>query len=292
MTDLDERFDRNIRLFGKEGQARLRAASVAAVGVGGLGTFVVLELALLGVGALYLIDDEELSKTNRNRYVGARHDDPIPGSPKVEVGARLVESIDPNVSVFPIKANLFSAESFAAIRQADYVFGCLDEDGPRLVLNELCAAYTKPFFDLASDVPEPGVYGGRVCVAWDGTSCPYCLGEIDAKAAAHFLESDATRENVAAIYGIERAALGETGPSVASINGVVASLGATEFMAAVTGMRVPIRLATYKGHESIVTRRKDAPPPDCYYCHSVRGQGAAADVERYLRMPHLTRRRT
>ena len=74
------RFDRNILFFGKEGQKRLSNASVAVVGVGGLGTHVVQQLALLGVGGLVLIDSEELDDTNRNRYVGVRHDDPVPGT--------------------------------------------------------------------------------------------------------------------------------------------------------------------------------------------------------------------
>ena len=47
----------------------------------GLGSQVVQQLALLGVGSLVLVDAEELDETNGNRYVGATHDDPIPGSP-------------------------------------------------------------------------------------------------------------------------------------------------------------------------------------------------------------------
>jgi molybdopterin/thiamine biosynthesis adenylyltransferase len=291
MGDNQDRFTRNIALFGKEGQERLRAASAVVVGAGGLGSFVLMELALLGVGALAAIDDEDLSNCNRNRYAGAWHDDPVPGSPKVNLAERHIHLIDPSIAVTKVEDSLFSEEAFAAVRAAGYVFGCLDDDGPRLVLNELCTAYTKPLFDLASDVPEPGVYGGRVCVAWDGTACPYCLGEIDLKAAQRYLASDAERENEDAIYGIKRSLLGATGPSVVSINGVVASLAVTEFMAAVTGMRKPAMLITYKGHESIVTKRRDAPSPDCYYCKGLRGQGAGADVERYLRMPHLRRKR-
>ena len=55
-----ERYDRNIRFFGKEGQDRLASVSVAVVGVGGLGTHVAQQLALLGVGRLVLIDKGEL----------------------------------------------------------------------------------------------------------------------------------------------------------------------------------------------------------------------------------------
>ena len=60
MTD---RFDRNLRFFGEEGQRVLRETHVAIVGVGGLGTHVVQQLALLGVGELYLVDHEELDRT-------------------------------------------------------------------------------------------------------------------------------------------------------------------------------------------------------------------------------------
>jgi tRNA A37 threonylcarbamoyladenosine dehydratase len=60
------RFDRNERFFGKEGQEKIRASRVAIVGVGGLGTHVVQQLSLLGVGGLALIDGEEVDHTNRN----------------------------------------------------------------------------------------------------------------------------------------------------------------------------------------------------------------------------------
>src|SRR5688572_12399233 len=99
---MKERFDRNERFFGKEGQAKIRASGVAITGVGGLGTHVAQQLALLGVGRLVLIDSEELDASNLNRYIGARYDDPIPGSPKVEIGERLIKSIDPNIEVIKI----------------------------------------------------------------------------------------------------------------------------------------------------------------------------------------------
>src|SRR5438876_499513 len=64
----DDRFNRNELFFGKEGQQKLRAARCAIIGVGGLGTHVVQQLALLGVGSIDLVEPEELSNDNRNRY--------------------------------------------------------------------------------------------------------------------------------------------------------------------------------------------------------------------------------
>ena len=175
------RYDRNIRFFGKEGQDRLAATHVAVVGIGGLGTHVVQQLALLGVGRLTLIDPEELDHTNFNRYIGVRHDDPVPGTLKVQIGERLTKETNPQIQVTPIARSLVSRDAFDGIFASDYVFGCLDNEGARLILTELCAAYSKPYLDLASDIlaGEPPQYGGRICVAWDGNGCLICYSELD-----------------------------------------------------------------------------------------------------------------
>jgi len=51
-----------------------------------------------------------------------------------------------------IHDSLVSDAAFDAIIASDYVFGCLDSEGARLVLTELCAAYAKPYVDMASDI--------------------------------------------------------------------------------------------------------------------------------------------
>jgi hypothetical protein len=121
--------------------------------------------------------------------------------------------------------------------------------------------------------------------------CLYCLNQLDEKDVQYYLATDEERNREAAIYEIPLHALGETGPSVSPVNGVIAALAATEFMVAVTGMRPPTRLQEYRGQISKVVVSRDQPRPDCYYCKGIRGTGADADVERYLRMPHLAERR-
>ncbi len=279
------RYDRNARFFGQSGQDAIAAANVAVVGVGGLGTHVVQQLALLGVGSLVLIDSEEVEETNRNRYVGLRHDDPVPGLLKVDLGRRLTGEINPEVGVISISDDLRSQPAFDAIIESDYVFGCLDNDGSRLVLNELCLAYEKPYFDLASDIVEGGTnYGGRVCAVLDGPGCLVCYDELDLEAARIDLMSDKQRRDYADIYGIPLSELGQVGPSVVSINGVVASLGVTEFMLSATGMpRKPRAVLKYRGEMGVVTTPTPNPDSDCYQCSAIRGKGQEADVQRYIR---------
>jgi molybdopterin-synthase adenylyltransferase len=275
------RFDRNIRLFGKEGQRRLRQAKVAVVGVGGLGSHVVQQLALLGVGGLYLVDGEQISTSNKNRYVGVRDDDPVPGTNKVDVALRLALSIDPSIKVVAIPNSLISAGAFSAVRNADYVFGCLDSDGPRFVLNDVSTAYAKPYLDLASDVVE-GSFGGRAVFKTEAPGCLFCFGELDQAEIQAFLESPTDRLNREAAYGIDRAHLNQAGPSVVSINGVIASLAVTEFMIACTELGVPKQFINYQGERARCAERIFTARSGCPYCGQW-NSGDRADTDRYLR---------
>ena len=279
----DNRFDRSERLFGEEGQNKIRNTIAAVVGIGGLGTHAVQQLSLLGVGGLRLIEYEELDKTNRNRYVGVWHDDPIPGSRKIDLAARHSQLIDPSIDVKIANASLLSAEALELIQEADYVFGCVDNDGVRFVLNEMCLAYEKPLIDLASDVPVSGVYGGRVFFVTLEGGCLHCLGILDQVEVRQFFSTEEMRKNENEIYGINRSLLGEAGPSVGPINGVVANMGVLEFMVAVTGLRAPKQHIEYRGDLGISRLRKDIPTDGCYYCNVVKGQGAHANIERHFR---------
>ncbi|MCG8594175.1 MAG: ThiF family adenylyltransferase [Kiloniellales bacterium] len=280
----EDRFDRNERLFGKEGQKNLRRARVAVMGAGGLGSFCIAELALLGVGAIDTVDREDLSLSNRNRYVGAWHSDPIPGTPKVELARRHVELIDPSIAFTAIKDDIVSAPALELLKRADFVLACVDNDGVRFFLNEACLAYNKPLIDLASDVPEPDRFGGHVAVITGGHGCLHCLDLLDPHEARRFLSNAEMVENEAAVYGIKASALSETGPSVASVNGTVASLGVTAFMALATGTKLSYNFLTYRGDLGTVSRKTTTGTDDCYYCSTVRGMGEWADLERYFRM--------
>jgi molybdopterin-synthase adenylyltransferase len=281
---MDSRYDRSVRFFGQEGQQRLRGTSAAIVGIGGVGGHVAQQLALLGLRSIGLIDAEELDDTNRNRYPTARAQDKVPGTPKVDLGERLVKEIDPSIEVIKVQDSLVSDLAFRALRRSDYVFGCVDSEGARLVLTELCAAYGLPYFDIASDIEPDGIrYGGRICAALRGESCLVCLGRLDMDEALRELGGEEARKLREALYGIRREQLGRCGPSVVSINGVVASLGVTEFTVEVTGLRRAHRLITYRGEMGKVLVSQDEAQPDCYYCKSLWERRDEADVQRYIR---------
>lgn len=69
--DADRRFGGLARLYGVSGAQQIRAAHVAVIGVGGVGSWAVEALARSGVGHLTLIDLDHVSESNINRQIHA-----------------------------------------------------------------------------------------------------------------------------------------------------------------------------------------------------------------------------
>jgi molybdopterin/thiamine biosynthesis adenylyltransferase len=275
---MNSRFDRNEQLFGRRGQHAIRQIAVAIVGAGGLGCHVAQQSTYLGVRNLSLIDSDVVDFTSLNRLVGACESDV--DAYKVAVVARAASAVAPDVTVTPIAKTLLASESLRALRRVDAVFGCVDNDGARLVLTEICSALDTPYVDLATDV-DGLRYGGRVFVNWDGRGCLACMELLDLKEVQETFETPEQRKDRRAIYGVSEEALAGGGPSVVSLNGAIASLGVTEFMVGVTGLRRPQRLLNYYAHVGKVTASADEPPTDCYYCVGLRGEVSAS---RFLSM--------
>jgi hypothetical protein len=117
----------------------------------------------------------------------------------------------------------------------------------------------------------------------DGHACLYCMDLLDRAAVRRDLSSPERREEEDKMYGVSRDALGEAGPSVVSLNGIIASLAVTEFMIWKTGVpRLPKRLLRYDGVRGIVNEPKDPPQPDCPYCTQT-GDGDRVDWQRHIR---------
>ena len=262
-----DRFDRQRKIFGDTGQKRLRATTVGIVGGGGLGSFVVLELAYLGVGKIVIVDHDLLKDSNRNRLVGAllSHAE---GVPKVQLLRELAMHIDSEIEIEVMQARVESPEAQAALAGVSVVVGCVDHDGPRFVLNEFCCKRGLPLIDAASDTkPEKDrvLFGGRVCVVTPETGCLMCRDVLDQNEIQDYFASPEQQADRDAIYGVPENTLANGGPSVITVNGVVASIATTELMVLVTEIRAPIAHQDWRGHEGCLYRLTDR-EAGCYYC--------------------------
>lgn len=263
----DHRFDRNERLFGREGQLRLAAATITIVGLGGLGSHVAQQAAYLGVRRFGLVDGDIVTPSSLNRLIGSLPGDVANATPKVDIAYRLITSIEPKAVVRREHGWLEAPASANLIQGSDLIVGCLDDDLARLRLTALAVEANRPYIDLASDVgPGADWYGGRVVFSIPGVRCLYCLGELDAEELALARLTDMQRGVRDDSYGVPRDVLGEPGAAVVSLNGTVASLGVTELMAYLTGLRAPMAVLRYRADQQRITHSASDPTIPCPYC--------------------------
>jgi molybdopterin/thiamine biosynthesis adenylyltransferase len=137
MIDDSIRYDRNIMLFGAEGQKRIKTARVGVAGLGGLGCHMVQQLAYLGVNRYVLTDGDRASDHSLNRLVTAYPDDV--GEYKTDLAERLIRAINPDAEVVNIRHHLPHPEAIEALAGVDLILGGLDNDAPRLHLTDLAS---------------------------------------------------------------------------------------------------------------------------------------------------------
>jgi hypothetical protein len=264
---MSARTDRNERFFGSEGQTAIGNVTVVIVGLGGLGSHVAQQLAYLGVQNYRLVDHDVVTESGLNRLIGARPQDAQARRLKVLVAKRQIRRIQPDASVQVFPNVVDDERSVTAFLGSDIAIGSVDNEPARLRLLEITMRERIPYLDLATEIdPEPPAYGGRIFFSRPGVRCLSCDRELDQeelRVASMGPEERAAHERT---YGLKPGSLVQTGPAVVSINGVVASLGVTEFMMWATGLREPFEHLVYLGHEGVVRRRADQPASSCFYC--------------------------
>lgn len=109
--------------FKKE---RVANARVLVAGAGALGNEVVKDLALFGVGHIFVVDFDCIEISNLTRSVLFREEDAYAHRYKAEVVAQRAMEINPQIKVTPIVGNLFSEVGLALYKSVDVIIGCLD----------------------------------------------------------------------------------------------------------------------------------------------------------------------
>lgn len=122
---MKEEFLRTAMLLGEEAVQKLQNARVAVFGIGGVGGYTLEALARAGVGALDLIDNDTVSRSNINRQLLATHS--TVGLPKVEAGRQRVLDINPDcrVTTWQVFYTPETADQFDFTRY-DYIVDAID----------------------------------------------------------------------------------------------------------------------------------------------------------------------
>jgi len=270
-----DRFDRQLRYFGdiaesdgpspSECQARLREATVAILGVGGLGGRVALDLASCGVGELWLIDCDEVETSNLNRQIQFSEADV--GRVKVKVAAERLHAFNSAISVRATEGRLEGEDDIATfIAGADFVVDAADWpafDIERWV-NKVCFEAGTPYIGMSHIPPFARV--GPLFVPGE-TGCYACQEAGFRRSHPMF---DQVREQLRAKPS--------TAPTFGPACGLTAGVVATEVVHFLTGVLPPTTLGAslvYDLRTQEVEREEVVREPGCPVCSGPSLQAAA-----------------
>ncbi|MBO3800539.1 MAG: HesA/MoeB/ThiF family protein [Candidatus Brockarchaeota archaeon] len=126
-----------------EGQRKIRGGRVCVIGVGGLGSTIVTQLARMGIGFLRIVDRDVVERSDLHRQVVYSVKDL--GMPKVEATENRIGEINPNVEVetLPLSVNDHNAESI--VKDVDVVVDGLDSFRARRIVNRACVKLSVPY---------------------------------------------------------------------------------------------------------------------------------------------------
>lgn len=174
LTDAElDRYARHIVLkeIGGAGQLKLKSATVALIGAGGIGSPAIQYLAAAGIGTLRVIDDDAVALSNLQRQTlfGTRD----VGTSKVVGAAQAVARLNPAVRVDMKRERVDAVNVKALIEGADVVVDGCDNFATRLVVADACLAYRIPLVSAAV-----GQFEGQLAVyrGWEADKpCYRCF---------------------------------------------------------------------------------------------------------------------
>lgn len=235
---------KNSQTLGEGTITQLRNLRVGVIGCSGTGSVVIEQLMRLGVGKLVLVDPDRIETKNLNRILNSTKDDAAKRSPKVEVLARFIKKVDPEIEVATYSQNVFESEfALRELSVCDVLFGCVDTVDGRHLINLLSTYYCIPFFDLGVKITADGLGGiekicGTVHYVRPGASSLLTRGVYtieDLNSAALYRANPEEYENLVQEKYIKNVNVER--PAVISVNMAVASTAVNEFLCRIHRIR-------------------------------------------------------
>lgn len=231
-----ERYNRQLRIFGEEGQEKLKKAKVFIAGAGGLGSPISIYLAVAGVGRIRIVDNDRVELSNLNRQI--LHWDRDIGKRKAESAEEKLKEINPDIEAEALSETIGEDNVFELVNGADLIIDAMDNFPTRYLLNRTAIARNIPFFHGA-------IYGfeGQVTTIIPGkTACLRCI--------------------------FPEAPRPETFPVIGVTPGIIGLIQATEVIKYITGIGELLsgRLLLWDGLNSSFEEIAVERNPDCADC--------------------------
>jgi adenylyltransferase/sulfurtransferase len=185
-----DRYARHIVLpqVGGVGQRKLKAARMAIVGAGGIGSAVIPALAGAGVGQLTIIDDDVVEIANLHRQPLFRERDA--GYSKADLALQFVHRLNHFVEATPVQERIGADNAVRLLAEHDLIIDGSDNFATRLAVSDACVELNKPLLSAAAVQfqGQVGLFRSQPCYrcfvgdAFDSDDCDNCaeLGVLGA----------------------------------------------------------------------------------------------------------------
>jgi len=165
----NEKYIRQIMLFGEEGQEKLKNAKIFVAGAGGLGSPVSTYLAVAGIGKIIIADFDSVDLSNLNRQF-LHHEKDI-GKAKIKSAEEKLLSLNPEIKVETIREKITDENAGSLVPPCDLIIDALDNFDTRHVLNRLAVERNIPLIHGAVS----GYRGQATTIIPGKTPCLCCI---------------------------------------------------------------------------------------------------------------------
>ena len=283
----DAIYDRQVRLLSESGQTLLRSTKIGVIGVGGVGSWVIANLAHLGVGQIVVADPDRIEVTNLPRVLGAtrfharacltRHGGWLErigrrlATRKVIIARRVARRANPRVAIDCLPSDIIDDTTARRFCDCDYIFLAADTHQARCVFNALVHQFLIPGVQIGTRI-RPNEDTGELDDVFINVrpvtpdfGCLWCAGLIDRRRLQLEAMSDDERREQDYIDG-------EPAASVVTLNNVGVGLAVNDFLFGWTGLlptnsgRLRRRLRYWPREHKLLNRALTERHSDCTDC--------------------------
>jgi adenylyltransferase/sulfurtransferase len=164
-----DRYDRQIRLLGEDGQEKLKRAKVFIAGAGGLGSPISIYLTAAGIGKIDLVDKDTVALSNLNRQILHWEKD-IDREKAISAKEKLTE-INRDIKIDAKSETITEDNAFDLVADADLIIDAMDNFPTRYLLNRTALEKGIPFIHGAIN----GFHGQATTVLPGESACLRCI---------------------------------------------------------------------------------------------------------------------
>ncbi|WP_258535714.1 HesA/MoeB/ThiF family protein [Bacillus sp. 03113] len=169
IMDAQNRYSRQLKLLGEEGQQKLKNATVLIAGIGGLGGTTAIYLAAAGIGKLIIAHEGKIVPPDLNRQI--LMDSQKIGEDRIPCAIESLKRINPEVVVEAYPERISYQASYPWVEKSDIVVDARYDFPERYELNHLCVDIGKPMveaamsgFEISLTTVKPGETACLACI--------------------------------------------------------------------------------------------------------------------------------